>query len=180
MYGLVSGSLETSGNINTLNHLLSEPSVPLPETQSIPLEEQPQSQNVTVIKDPTPRPSTDETCTWTSSEVTKKPGALSGEQILEILNNPPKIVLKRCSIPKTDKRPARTETGTFPTHKTATQYKLRIQTHNLKRKRKQRYYFKCAVLGCPHGFSSVKEWNIHHLAKHKTVTYPCRECTKQL
>ena len=62
----------------------------------------------------------------------------------------------------------------------AAQYKLRIQTHNLKRKRKQKYYFKCAVLGCPCGFSSVKEWNIHHLAKHKTVTYRCRECTKQL
>ena len=114
------------------------------------------------------------------SEVTKKPGALTGEPILEILNNPPKIVLKRCSILKKDKHPARTETGTFLTHKTAAQYKLRIQTHHLKRKRKRRYYFKCAVPGCPHGFSSVKEWNIHHLAKHKTVTYRCRECTKQL
>ena len=58
------------------------------------MEEQPQSQKVIVIKDPTPRPSTDETYTSTPPEVTKKPGALSGEQILEILNNPPKIVLK--------------------------------------------------------------------------------------
>ena len=133
---LVSGSLETSGNIDTLNNPISEPSVRLPETQSIPVEEKLQSQNVTVIKDPTPGPSTDKTYTSTPSEVTKKPGALSGEQILEILNNPPKIVLKRCSIPKKDKRPARTETGTFLTHKTAAQYKLRIQTHHLKRKRK--------------------------------------------
>ena len=81
---------------------------------------------------------------------------------------------------KKDKRPAKTETGTFPTHKTAAQYKLRIQTHHLKRKRKQKYYFKCAVTGCPHSFSSVKEWNIHHMAKHKTVTYRCGECMKQL
>ena len=35
-------------------------------------------------------------------------------------------------------------------------------------------------MGCSRGFSSVKEWNIHHLAKQKTVTYHCRECTKQL
>ena len=26
----------------------------------------------------------------------------------------------------------------------------------------------------------MKEWNIHHLAKHKTVTYRCGECMKHL
>ena len=95
--------------------------------------------------------------------------------------NPLIIVLKHCPIPKKkDKCPARTETGTFPTQKTAAQYKLRIKTYNLKRKRKRKYYFKCAVPGCPCGFSGVKEWNIRHLAKHKTATYHCSECTKQL
>ena len=102
-----------------------------------------------------------------SSVMNKKHGALSGEQILEILNNQPIIVLKKCPTPKRDKCPTRAETGIFPSHKTAAQYKLRIQTHNLKRKRKWRYYFKCAVKGCSRGFSSVKEWNIHHLANTK-------------
>ena len=143
---LESESLDTSENTDTLKNPMSEPSVSIPDTLSIPMEDWPQTQNISVIKDPTPRPSTDETYTFTSSEETKKYKALSGEQILEILNNPPKIVLKRCSIPKKDKHPVKTETGTFPTHKTATQYKLRIQTHHLKRKRKQKYYFKCAVL----------------------------------
>ena len=91
---LVSGSLDTSGNTDSLKNPISEPSVSIPDTQSIPMEKRPQSQNVIVIKDPTPRPSTDETYTSSSSEVAKKYRALSGEQILEILNNPPKNVLK--------------------------------------------------------------------------------------
>ena len=133
---LESGSLDTSENTDTFKNPMSELSVSIPDTQNIPMEERPQSQNASVIKDPTPGPSTDETYTSMSPEVTKKYKALSGEQILEILNNPLKIVLKHCSIPKKDKRPVKTETGTFLTHKTATQYKLRIQTHHLKRKRK--------------------------------------------
>ena len=97
---LVSGSLDTSGNTNTLNNLISEPSVPIPDTQSIPIEEKPQSQNVIVIKEPTPGPSTDETYTSMPSEVTKKPRTLSGEQILEILNNPPKLSSNNVSLQK--------------------------------------------------------------------------------
>ena len=159
---------------------MSEPSVSVPGTQSIPMEEQLQTQNVSGIKDPTPRFSADETYTSTSSEGTKKYKALSGEQILEILNNQPKIVLKRCSIPEKDKHSVKSETGIFPTHKTAAQYKLRIQMHHVKRKRKCKCYFKCALPGCPHSFNSVKEWNIHCLAKHKTITYSCEECKKHL
>ena len=96
----VSGSLETSGNTDILNDPISEPSVPPSDTQSIPVEEQQQSQNVSVIKDPTPGLSTDETYTSMPSEVTKKPGALSSEQILEILNNPPKIASDDVSFQK--------------------------------------------------------------------------------
>ena len=159
---------------------MPEPSVSVPSTQFIPMEEWPQTKSVSVSKNPMPRPSANETCTSTSSEGTKKHKALSGEQILEILNYQPKIVLKRCSIPKKDKRSVKNETSIFPTHKTAAQYKLRIQTHHLKRKRKCIYYFKCAIPRCTCSFSSVKEWNIHHLAKHKTITYRCGECTKHL
>ena len=175
-----SGSLDNSENTDTSKNLMSELSVSVPDAQSIPMEERLQTQNVSVIKDPMPRPSTDETYTSTSSEGTKKYKALSGEQFLGILNNQLKIALKHCSIPKKDKCSVKSETSIFPTHKTAAQYKLRIQTHHLKRKRKHKYYFKCAVPGCPHSFNSVKEWNIHHLAKHKTVTYRCGECTKHL
>ena len=91
---LVSGSLETSGNTDTVTNSISEPSVLSPNTQSIPVEEQSQPQNVTVIEELTPRLSTEETHASTPSKTTKKPRALSGEQILEILNNQPIIVLK--------------------------------------------------------------------------------------
>ena len=110
---LESGSLDTSENTDTLKNPMSEPSVSIPDTQSIPMEEQPQSQNASVIKDPTPGPSTDETYTSTSSEETKKYKALSGEQILEISNNPLKIVLKCCSIPKKDKCPVKLKLAPF-------------------------------------------------------------------
>ena len=177
---LVSGISETSASTDTVTSLITQPSLPLPNIQSTTMEELPQPHDVAVIKEPTPELPMEATYASTSSVMNKKHGALSCEQILEILNNQPIIVLKRCPIPKKDKCPTRAETGIFPSHKTATQYKLRIQTHNLKRKCKWRYYFKCAAEGCSCGFSSVKEWNIHHLAKHKTVTYYCRECTKQL
>ena len=131
---LVSGISETSANTNTVTSSISQPSVPLPNTQSTTMEEQSQPHNVAVIEESTPELSVEETYASTSSETNKKHGALSGEQILEILNNQPIIVLKRCPIPKKDKCPTRTETGIFPSHKTAAQYKLRIQTHNLKRK----------------------------------------------
>ena len=114
-----SGSLDNSENTDTSKNLMPEPSVPVPGTQSMPMEERPQTQHVSVIKDPMPGPSADETYTSTSSEGTKKYKALLGEQILEILNNQPKIVLKCCSIPKKDKRSVKSETGIFPTHKTA-------------------------------------------------------------
>ena len=77
---LVSGSLETSGNTDTINNSISEPSVPLPDTQSIPVEEQSQPQNITVIEELTPGLSMDETHASTPSAMTKNPGALSGEQ----------------------------------------------------------------------------------------------------
>ena len=175
-----SGSLDNDENTGTSKNPMPEPSVSVPSTQSIPMEEQLQTESVSVSKNPTPRPSANETCTSTSSEGTKKHKALSGVQILEILNNQPKIILKHCSIPKKDKCSVKSETGIFPTQKTAAQYKLRIQTHHLKRKRKCIYYFKCAIPGCTCSFNSVKEWNIHHLAKHKTITYCCGECTKHL
>ena len=130
-----SESPDNSENTDTSKNLMSEPSLSVPGTQSIPMEKWLQTQNVSVIKDPTPGPSADETYTSTSSEGTKKYKALSGEQILEILNNQLKIVLKHCSIPKKDKCSVKSETGIFPTHKTAAQYKLRIQMHHLKRKR---------------------------------------------
>ena len=88
----------------------------LPDTQSIPMDEQSQSQNVTAIEELTPGSSMDETHVSTPSAMTKKLGTLTGKQILEILNNPPIIVLKCCPIPKKDKHPVRTETGTFLTH----------------------------------------------------------------
>ena len=177
---LVSGISETSVSTDTVTSLTAQPSLPLLNIQSTTVEELPQPHDVVVIKESSPELPMEATYASTSSVMNRKHGALSGEQILEILNNQPIIVLKRCLIPKKDKHPTRVETGIFPSHKTAAEYKLRIQTHNLKRKHKWRYYFKCAVMGHSHRFSSVKEWNIHHLAKHKTVTYCCRECTKQL
>ena len=80
-----SGSLDNNKNTGTSKKLMPEPSVSVPSTQSIPMEERPQTESVSVIKDPTPGPSANETCTSTSSEGTKKHKALSGVQILEIL-----------------------------------------------------------------------------------------------
>ena len=128
-----SGSVDNDENTDTSKNPMPEPSVSVPSTQSIPMEERPQTESVS--KNPMPGSSANETCTSTSSEGTKKHKPLSGVQILEILNNQPKIVLKCCSIPKKDKCSVKSETGIFPTHKTAAQYKLRIQTHHLKRKR---------------------------------------------
>ena len=175
-----SGGLDNNENTGTSKNLMPEPSVSVPSTQNIPMEERPQTESVSVIKDPMPRPSANETCTSMSSEGTKKHGALTGVHILEILNNQPKIVLKHCSIPKKDKHSVKRETSIFPTHKTAAQYKLRVQTHHLERTTKHKYYFKCAIPGCTHSFNSVKEWNIHHLAKHKSIPYHCGEYTKHL
>ena len=144
--------------MDTVTSSTTQPLLPMPNIQSTTVEELPQPHDVAVIKEPRPELPIEATYASTSSVMDKKHGALSGEQILEILNNQPIIVLKQCPIPKGDKRPTRAETGIFPSHKTATQYKLRIQTHNLKRKCKRRYYFKCTVKGCSSGFSSVKEW----------------------
>ena len=130
------------------------------EPQNIPVEEQLQMEGACSSKNIRSGPSTITPCTSTSVEEPKKQGALSGEQILDFLNNQPKIILKCCHIPKKDKHSVRSETGIFPTHKTAAQYKLRIQTHHLKRKRKQKYYFKCAIPNCNRTYNSVKEWNI--------------------
>ena len=49
-----SGSLDNSENTDTSKNLMSEPSVSIPDTQSIPMEEWPQTQNASVIKDPSP------------------------------------------------------------------------------------------------------------------------------
>ena len=83
-----------SGNTDTVTNTISEPSEPLPNTQSIPMEKQSQPQNVAILKELTPGLSIEETNASMLSEMIKKPGAFSGEQILEILNNPPIIVLK--------------------------------------------------------------------------------------
>ena len=91
---LVSGISETNANTDTVTSSISQPSVPLPNTQSTTMEEQSQPHNVAVIEESTPELSTEETYASTSSEMNKKHGALSGEQILDILNNQPIIVLK--------------------------------------------------------------------------------------
>ena len=72
------------------------------------------------------------------------------------------------------------DVGVFPSQESAAQYKLCICTHHLKQKRKQKYYFKCAVSGCHKSFNTVKDWNVHHLCKHKSVTYVCSKCPKCL
>ena len=72
------------------------------------------------------------------------------------------------------------EIGVFPSRETAAKFKFCIKTHHLKCKAKRKYYFKCAVPACESTFNSVKDWNVHHLFKHKTVTYKCMKCTKSL
>ena len=116
----------------------------------------------------------------TPSDDPEREGTLSEETILDILNNQPRVILQRCQVPKKGKTSANGDEGIFPTKKTAAQFKLRIQTHHLKRKRKCKYYFKCAVPDCGRSFNSVKSWNIHHLAKHKNITYRCGKCRKML
>ena len=95
-----SGSLDNDENTDTSKNPMPEPSVSVPSIQSIPMEERPQTESVSVSKNPTLGPSANETCTSMSSEGTKKHKALSDVQILEILNNQLKIVLKHCSISK--------------------------------------------------------------------------------
>ena len=81
----------------------------------------------------------------TPSDDSKKHGTISEETILDILNNQPRVILQRCQIIKMSKTTAKGDEGIFPTKKTAAQFKLRIQTHHLKHKRKCKYYFKCVV-----------------------------------
>ena len=33
---------------------------------------------------------------------------------------------------------------------------------------------------CKASFNSVKDWNVHHLCKHKDITYKCTHCSKTL
>ena len=58
---LVSGTLETSANTDTVTSSISQPSVPLPNTQSTPMEEQSQPHNIAVIEESTPELSMEET-----------------------------------------------------------------------------------------------------------------------
>ena len=63
---LASGILETSGNTDTVTSSISEFSMPLPNTQSTLVEEQPQPHNVAVIEESMPELSTEETYASTS------------------------------------------------------------------------------------------------------------------
>ena len=91
---LVSGISETSASMDTVTSSIAQPSLPLPNIQSTTVEELPQPHDVGVSKEPTPELPMETTYASTSSVLNKKHGALSGEQILEILNNQPIIVLK--------------------------------------------------------------------------------------
>ena len=53
-------------------------------------------------------------------------------------------------------------------------------TYKLTRKRKCRYKFTCTVESCAKSFSSIKEWNIHHLFKHRLIKYKCNQCGRWL
>ena len=90
---LVSGISETSASTDIVTSLIT-PLLPLPNIQSTTVEELPQPHNVAIFKEPTPELPMEATYASTSSVMNTKHGALFGEQILEILNNQPIIVLK--------------------------------------------------------------------------------------
>ena len=98
-----------------------------------------------------------------------------------ILNNQPKVTLEHLKKPKdivhtSHVQKLKKEVGTFPTSKTAQNFKFRISKFGICHKMKRKYTSKCKVTDCPKICKSVQEWNLHHKLKHPDVKYRCNIC----
>ena len=51
-------------------------------------------------------------------------------------------------------------------------------SYKLSRSKKRKYTFHCPIAGCKRSFKSVRNWNLHHLSRHRTIKYQCSTCLK--
>ena len=112
---------------------------------------------------------------------------LNADEISHILNNPPKVSLKRLANSTwtdTTKPKIKCETkktssiGVYPTPKSASKFKFKMSQHGIKCKYKRKYSYKCQVKGCIRKFNNVKDWNKHHRSRHLDVNYTSEKCNR--